>query len=261
MQVFQPPKARKDDLAAAAPLPASATCGLRNALRALMRGWRVLPGVLAAIGMLFVAGCGEVSEEENMRRLQTEVVMVDLKGEWFDIPMRYFYMEAVGKWGASHWPRAKKGRTHVDNISLTLLLPDLRPYDPADHERWVELGHGDRLNVTMSRDDNAAVWFQGYRGNVLGERKQRRNLTRLSDVHGLMRFRTPRDSHVYLPLDATELNLTCSRDSLPSPSCSVKSNHRAGLVLEYYYSARYLPHWREIDRDLKRLLDGFSAQP
>jgi hypothetical protein len=83
----------------------------------------------------------------------------------------------------------------------------------------------------------------------------------LSDAHGLMRFRDRPDGHVYLPLDDTELTLACSRDSLPSPSCRVKSNHREGLVLNYTFSARYLPHWREIDRDLKRLLDGFSAQP
>ncbi len=37
-----------------------------------------------------------------------------------------------------------------------------------------------------------------------------------------------------------------------------QSNYRPALVLSHSHGLKYLPHWREIDRSLKEMFDGFG---
>lgn len=201
----------------------------------------------------------ESAAEEEKRNLETEVVRIELEGRRYNIPLRYMYTEAMEQ--AGRWPKAKPGRTKVGALSLSVLLPGLKPYYPEDDAHWKVLGHGDRLEVTIAKPTGPLDWFQHVRNRYLsGEDKFS---TRMPDVDGLAYFsRGGRMEDAYFPISGDlELVINCDpepKSSGLSPSCRVKSNYKEGIVLRYYYSKDYFERWREIDSALKTMFDGFE---
>lgn len=225
-----------------------------------MRKKLVFTGILlAAISAAVVAlwnKSGEKRAEREMRNLETEVVRIELAGQKFDIPMRYMYGQAIEKHG--QWPAAKKERVKVDALTLSVLLPDLRPYSPEDDARWKVRGHGDRVEVTIAKlGAGERGWAKWLLNRIEKESAEQPGTPRRNQVYGLDHFATPVFDE-YFPVDRPDLNISCDRkQAVPSPSCKTKSNYRTGTVLEYYYGAAHLPRWREIDTALKGMFDEF----
>lgn len=214
-----------------------------------------------AAGVAWTSFRGVIVEQQT-RNLETEVIRIELAGQKFNVPMRYMYGQAIEKY--RQWPKAKPGRVDVGALSLSVLLPALRPYYPEDDARWKVLGHGDRLEVSIMKPVGGGNWYVPLRDRYL-QGKEPGQLTREVDAMGLMHFsRSSTDD--YFPSEAShELAMTCDspdgrrgRKGLPFPSCRVKSNYRPGIVLEYYYGLEHLPRWQEIDNDLKAMFDQFA---
>lgn len=197
-----------------------------------------------------------VKQKREMRNLETEVVRIELLGQHFDVPMRYMYGEAIEKY--HQWPTAKPGRTTVAYLHLSVLLPDMRPYYPEEDARWKVRGYGDKVQVTIKRDEDSADWCEYHRQRI-NDRIKQGTATKQTTVYDLLHFSTPLGPE-YFPVDETnELSINCSRPEPGMlPSCSVKSNYRPGITLEYYYGLAYLPRWREIDDGLKAMFDQFA---
>ncbi len=204
----------------------------------------------------------ESMTEEGKRNLESEVIRIEMEGRRYNVPMRYSYGQAIEKRG--YWPTAKPERVKVGALSLSVLLPDLKPYYPEDEVRWKVRGHGDRVEVDITNSLGTTDWFNRFRESYL--RGEDKFATRMPDTHGLIRFAFKRMEDAYFPIgDDLELIISCDpepENNDPkhafSPSCRVKSNYKNGIALEYTYSAKYLPHWREIDTALKAMFDRFE---
>lgn len=208
------------------------------------------------------------SDQKSQSNLDTGVMRIDIDGHRFDVPLRYMYSYALATYG--RWPTPKKEVAQVDALNLSVLLPDMRPYYKEDDIRWKERGNGDKAEVMIAK-------FRGPKKNW-GMRKMNQEFVaesphykREPDVHGLFHYgdanRLPYDNgdrYFYLSQDR-KLEISCSPahpaegvKGFWSPSCSVVSDYRPYLVLEYSYALKYLPQWKEIDDRMKAMFDKFA---
>ena len=204
--------------------------------------------------------CGPSSEEESTRNLETGVVKVSIGGHHFDVPLRYLYSQAMEK--HQHWPVPSPDRVQVDGLVLSVLMPDFRPYYKADDARWNVLGHGERIQLSLSQGRHD--WYAFLLKTTQDPKLSGRFYQKGTDHYQLVHYAGGALGDLYFARDGRSLYLSCLLETPPpnwkggySPSCSVKSNYKSGLVLEYYYSRSYLPQWSEIDNGLKNMLDGF----
>lgn len=245
----------------------------------MKKRWFVAGAVLALVIVWLVKSWPEAGDiyamkihQREMKNLESEVVQIDLAGHYFNVPMRYMYGEAREKY--RRWPTAKKERTKVDYFNLSMLLPDLRPYYPEDDVRWNAQGHGDRVEIMVTKFRGLPEnWNRGNEINIaLIERfmSEGRFYKQLESKYGLARYtdaqKQPYDNgDTYFAHDR-DTRLECDSENPPTidwkgpyfPSCKVTSNFRPLLVLEYRYSLEYVSHWRDIDDGLKTLLERFA---
>lgn len=213
----------------------------------------------AGLGAIWLAAKESYATKQQraLMNLDTEVVRIELAGQHFNVPMRYLYGEAWEKYKT--WPTAKKERTKVDYLHLSVLLPDLRPYYQEDDPKWKVRGHGDRVEVTIkSIKDSERGWHEWLRKRIEEEAAQGQGTIRQGNAYGLIHFHEPVFDK-YFPVSGHELYISCDhpkRDSFPS--CKTKSNYRPGIVLEYRSALDHLPRWRDIDDGLKAMFDKFS---
>lgn len=226
--------------------------------------WIVVGTLLAVVAAGLVAIWPEAKEiyamkkqEREMRNLETEVVRIELAGQHFDVPMRYMYGQAIEKY--HQWSKAKKERVKVDYLSLSVLLPDLKPYYTEDDAKWKVRGHGDRVEVTIAfKDDIKNAGGLRFLHERILEGVAAGKYQRIGEVHGLIHI-DEKAWQSYLPADGRELKISCHGEgNVPSPSCNVLSYFRPGVVLDYYYGLNHLPRWREIDDGLKSMFDQFA---
>ena len=103
--------------------------------------------------------------EQQKRNLESEVIRIELGGRRYDVPMRYSYGQAIEKHG--RWPTAKPERVKVGALTLSMLLPDLKPYFPEDDARWKVKGHGDRLEVDITESGGTQGWLHQLHGYLM----------------------------------------------------------------------------------------------
>ncbi|MDR0378666.1 MAG: hypothetical protein LBI62_01720, partial [Candidatus Accumulibacter sp.] len=191
----------------------------------------------------------DLMKEQSPKNLESEVIRIEMEGRHYDVPIRYAYWQAFEKHG--YWPKAKPERQKVGALSLSVLLPDMKPYYPEDDARWKVLGHGDRVQVTLSNSfSQITAWYSTLREKYFSGQDQ--FFTRQGEIHDMVLFASRGDmDDIYFPVDESiELKMSCSEGSKRpgfSPSCSVTSNYRPGIVLSYFYSKDYFSDWREID--------------
>ncbi|MDX1253615.1 MAG: hypothetical protein IDH49_15455 [Gammaproteobacteria bacterium] len=229
----------------------------------LLRGIAMVSPEFAANVMInWRERMAENMAEEGRRNLESEVIRIEMEGHRYNVPMRYAYGQAIEKRG--YWPTAKPERVKVGALSLSVLLPDLKPYYPEDEARWKVKGHGERLEVDITGSSGSQGWLHQLRDRYL--RGEEKLSTRMPDAYGLTRFAFKRMEDAYFPIgDDFELIISCDKNpenldpkNFYSPSCRVKSNYKADIVLEYTYARKYLQNWRQIDTDLKTLFDRFE---
>lgn len=224
-----------------------------------------LPAVFVVVIVVLLAtlsdGAGSNNAGQEMKNLETEIIRIELADRNFDIPLRYMYGKAKEKY--HQWPKAKSERVKVDALSLSVLLPNFRPYYPEDEEQWKVKGHGDRLEVTIMKFRGPPEnWQNGIELNKEAVARNAQFYQRSDDVFGLSHYIA--QGNLNDKYFAQRLQITCDPASPPSgwsgdysPSCFVKSKYIPNVDLEYYYSRKYLRDWKEIDQGLKGLFDKF----
>lgn len=197
------------------------------------------------------------SHQVQVPDLHDQVVKAELSGKKFNIPVRYFYGESVEKRGG--WQRPNEDRVKVDYIHISVLLPDLRPFYSQDSKRWNALGHGDRLQATL-RKSRSGDWFESLMNRTASRVKNGLSV-KLPDKYGLRAYQT-QTGPLYVPQDSDyEVIIRCNpTESVPSPSCDVKSSYpgRDGFAVEYYFSAKHFSQWRQINSSLMEKFQEFE---
>lgn len=207
-----------------------------------------------------LTACGPSAEEKNVMNLDTGLVKIEIEGHRFDIPLRYMYQQTIETY--DRWPTPKTEREQVGGLSLSVLLPDMRPYYKEDDARWKVLGHGERVEVDIAkgvpRGEPSRKLIYDY--STQGRRKKE------PDVFGLVHY-SSKTGDTYFTNNKADQDvwIQCDTSEPPpkwngsySPSCMVDSAYRSGLVLRYVYALSYLPQWELIDNDLKAMFDKFA---
>ena len=173
----------------------------------------------------------------GIQNLETGIVRIELSGREYDVPIRYMYGQAIEK--HKQWPKAKKERVKVDALTLSLLLPDLRPYYPEDEARWRVRGHGDRVELTVTKPVGSMGWFDSQLQRYLTG-QQPGNIERKENIHGLLHFSAGWFDRYFSEDPLDKLSISCDPErhangesGVRFPSCKAKSNYREGIVLEY----------------------------
>lgn len=218
--------------------------------------WLFLGGLLTILGYSFFES---PLEERNAKNLETGMVKINIAEHHFDVPLRYMYTEAMTK--RQRWPEPKPDRVDVGGLHLSVLMPDFRPYYATDDARWKVRGHGEKIELSLKKGDHEWHLF-GLRA-LENPNSDGRFYKKDADRYNLTYYAGKTGSRYYAK-DGRILYVDCGSETPPLkwhgayfPSCSVKSNYKSGLVLEYYYSLTYLPQWKEIDDGLKIMLDKF----
>ncbi|MDH4275801.1 MAG: hypothetical protein OEW08_12260 [Gammaproteobacteria bacterium] len=218
------------------------------------KGWTkaIFLTTLVGLTLLILVRC--VDWDDDGTPLEDRLVKIELGGQRFNVPVRYMYGETVAKWNT--WRKPKKGRTHVDYLNVSLLTPKLFPYYAQDDARWKVLGHGERIQVSFIKWS----FYDGWVAKAMEseEKSSKKGLSqKIDDIHGLIRYE--RNDNYYLFSIDESVKIYCGRPgTVPFPSCSVRSEYKNGLGFNYYYSAQYLPRWREIDHNIKALFEKFG---
>lgn len=225
--------------------------------------WKIGPELYVTWMLKWREIVAKIMSEESKRNLETEVIRIEIEGRRYNVPIRYTYGQAIEK--HNRWPKAKPERVKVGALTLSVLLPDMKPYYPEDDDLWKVRGHGNRVEVTITNSLGVPGWFQRYRGRYL--RGENRYSTRKEDTNGLIYFQGHGyTSDTYFPVDSsTELTMSCDSETRSAdffPSCNVKSNYKPEIALDYYYGKEFMLNWQKIDSKLKALFDQFelSAQ-
>jgi hypothetical protein len=228
--------------------------------------WK-LPALAMVLLLPFFAAaltaCGLSAEEKNAMNLDTGLVKIEIEGHRFDIPLRYMYGQTVETYG--RWPTPKTEREQVGGLSLSVLLPDMRPYYKEDDARWKVQGHGERVEVSIAKP--VGSWSEWY-PHMLKETErftaEGRFYHKEPVSYNLIHY-SGKTGDSYFAQGGQNTAITCNKPEPPpkwngfySPGCKVKSNYQPGLVIEYYYALQYLSQWKEIDDRLKAMFDKFA---
>ncbi len=198
--------------------------------------------------------------------LDTGLIRIEIESHRFDVPLRYMYGQSVETYG--RWPTPKTERVQVGALSLSVLLSGMRPYFKEDDARWTVKGHGERLEISISKPVGGLTawhdWYESSLGQTTKFVAEGRFYHKEPEIYNLIHF-SEQSGERYFAQGDQKLAITCDATIPPlkwsgfySPSCKVKSNYRTGLVLEYYYALQYLPQWQQIDKDIKAMFDRFA---
>ncbi len=190
------------------------------------------------------------------------ILKISLSGTKFDIPANYTYGKTKEIFG--NWPTGSIERSTEHHFTFSLLLPKLIPYRNSDAASWKILGHGDRLEASISIEGAYSGWLQRHRRRYAEADPEQ--VERGQDLYGLATYigRGRESTYALLPLDESiQLAIDCTKDTntdTPSPGCSVTTNYKPGILLKYYYSKKYLPLWLEIDKNLKQTISQLELE-
>lgn len=213
-------------------------------------------GFIAVLVAVLVMKCWPESEEERKARnafnLENEIVRIDIAGQHFNIPMRYMYGEAIEKY--RRWPKAKRERIKVGALTLSVLLPDMRPYYPEDDAEWTVRGPGKRIQVTIEAR-RTSNW---YNMDLALDYAKKAGYHISNTKEGFLKIIEPSSASYYYSTDDLILMASCTTNpSHDFHSCHVHSTYKEEINLSYWYGREYFDAWRDIDSSLKKMFDVF----
>lgn len=208
---------------------------------------------------IFLSSCGgSVSAEVDLN----EPVKYTLAGKKYEVPLGYHYVDFLKR--KNRWPNPKDEFTEAGGISITGLIPGLKPYAESTRAEFEQLGHGNKIDILIS--PKASVYPMD---EYLRRMKSTDRLRLLSsDLEGLTHYwdnQGGRDerkgSDVYIKEGGSGyFMMQCPRMDAFSPSCSVTKVSADGLQIKYTFARSHLVSWREIDEDLDKLIQSFRVR-
>jgi hypothetical protein len=159
----------------------------------------------------------------------------------------------------------------LSSVSLWALLPNFEPYDKEKNRKEFvdQLGHGRRMWINLHPKGEGRVSLK-----KLFENGQTNNFDlysgKLGEYDDIMydlevyRSHIPHwdDEYLYYPSGDIEVILKCSTKAAhyPSPGCTLYWDYSDMVFVEADFSKKYLPQWRSIVTNIKRLLDGQTIE-
>lgn len=214
-------------------------------------------GVPLAAMLLLLVGCVPTTEVDLK-----EPVRYVLAGKKYQVPLGYHYVDFLKR--RSRWPHPRKEFTEAGAISITGVIPGIRPYGKSTRAEFEQLGHGNKIDILISPKATAYPMDEYLRRMKSADRlrllpSDLEGLTHYWDNHG--GHDEGKGSDVYIKEEEAEyFMLQCPRMEAPSPSCSVTKIIDDGLQIEYTFATSHLMSWREIDEDVGKLIHGFRVK-
>jgi hypothetical protein len=169
----------------------------------------------------------------------------------------------------NYFLRAPLRERAPDGIFIAALMPSMSPMRNDNKDEFLHPdppGHGKTINILM--EDARKRTTIAFRLNV--EKESGARYVRKPDMFGLQVL-LPEDTtmpvhggrqELYIAGEGDEARsfIDCYRDgSMPYPACSETFTYR-NLLVGSDYGKGYLPKWRNIEQDVKDLIDRFSPR-
>ena len=206
---------------------------------------------------MFLAGCGVgISRNTDLNT----PVRYTLGGKHYEVPLGYHYVDSVKRHG--RWPNPKDEFSEAGAISITGLLPGVRPYEESTRTEFERLGHGNRISILITPEVTLYPMHEW-----LARMNSMNRLQLLpSELEGLIHYW---DNHMGKDVSKGEdiyikesgyFMLRCPRLEAPSPGCDVTQVSNEGLQIHYSFGKSHLMSWREIDQDVERRIEEFRVK-
>ena len=154
-------------------------------------------------------------------------------------------------------PLPKKERIKVEALSLSVLLPNMKPYYIEDAAQWKVKGHGERVEISISDGIHRGIQSREMIEDYAEQGRRKKE----PDKYGLVHYLSNAgDTFFTQDVNDQSVWIVCDKkDSVEYPSCKFESAYGSHILFEYYLSLRYLPQWRSIDQKLKKLFTQFES--
>lgn len=191
-------------------------------------------------------------------RISTDTypVVVKMRGHVLKIPRNYLETAAP---------------TSEDVYFMVVLsYPEFHPVDTSSESMFRSLTSrsgsiSSRAGWWFLAPDNAIWAYPGFVGstrkawlNPVLEAAKNQHIT--SNEYGLAMVRGPLlmgEYYAFMPQTAEEPVVIKCHTVIKNAICESEFDLAPGLVVEYGYSRNNLPQWREIDKQIKRILSSF----
>ncbi|MBB3061289.1 hypothetical protein [Microbulbifer rhizosphaerae] len=204
--------------------------------------------------VFIVAGCGDSAERAG--NTANDRWEFEINNTNFSIPNKY------SKGGG------RTGDGILETANLWALLPDFEGYDKGmNHHDFYEVYHrGKRIQIMlitryrrMTVPQYVAKKDAWEENSVLGGRHQGGKYDEMR--YGLeyyhSDFNVIPSVYLYREDGIPKIFFGCNKTSqVPYPGCQGLWDYNEEVAVEFDFSVEYLPQWREIVANIKKLLDG-----
>ena len=210
----------------------------------------------AVLLTIFFTGCGGASNEIDLN----QPVRYTLAGKKYEVPLGYHHVAFLKR--KNRWPNPKDEFTNAGAISITGLIPGIRPYEESRRAEFERLGFGNKIHILITPEASRYPMEEW-----LARMKSSNRLQLMpSDLEGLIHYwdnHTGTDkgkgADVYIKGNGYFM-LTCPRLEAPSPACDVTKLNDDGLEIQYTFSRSHLMSWRDIDSDVDQRIEEFRVK-
>lgn len=205
------------------------------------------------------------AKEKSANNLENGVILYDLEGYQFDVPLKYYYLIYQK---TNRWPTPKKERQAV-GPSIYVVLPDMLPFSEQTTEKFEARGWKDKMRITLRSREylDDLGWFKKRKDKftIIGLSGEAPGLIHLIDHHGAVVENDKNYDHLFLKsVDNFEeyFYMRCHRNlqegGMPFPSCKLHAKYKK-LKLEITFSREHIADWEKIMTDSVKLLDDFRV--
>jgi len=209
-----------------------------------------------------------VKEKISEKNLESGVILYDLEGYQFDVPLKYYYLIYQK---TNRWPTPKKERQSVKSFEIDVVLPNMLPFSEQTAEKFEARGWKDKMWITLWSHDNVigdfGAWFNKnkHKYRILGFSNEAPSLIHIIDHRGGIIENDENYSEKYFK-SVNDFNeyfyIQCEHEStkvFPTyPSCKLHTKY-GELKLTLTFARKHMSDWEEILNNAVKLLDRFKV--
>lgn len=209
--------------------------------------------------LLLLLGCSEGKTEDRKKiDPNKEIMMVQIGGIDFDIPLGYFYENTV--WTKGEWPVPWEHRITRPTISILAYIDGMRPWSKELDNEFKSPGSLETTRMTI-KGDYPKNWLDNYLRNRLPTQRPSSEFGSLQDLVGYTSDYDPK-GYYYLPLERNDQSfvIRCSKASQYSRYCDVVFTYSSSVVVEYMIPIFRLRDWQKIHGEVIGMLNKFVKE-